>query len=145
MELQSRCGCSALTTREPHNLPAFPSRVMCFHPRSDVTLPRMTLEEICAVIERWVSEVLDLGKTYHWVQIFENKGKVMGCSNPHPHCQVSDKRLPALNPCDQPCPLSSRYGPLPTSLMKQLNQYAQACPLLACTLLLARALPYTGW
>lgn len=49
----------------------------------------MALGEICAVIDRWAAEVLDLGKTYRWVQIFENKGQIMGCSNPHPHCQVS--------------------------------------------------------
>ena len=32
--------------------------------------------------------MIQLGSTYEWVQIFENKGEIMGCSNPHPHCQV---------------------------------------------------------
>jgi len=63
-------------------------RVMCFHPRSDMTLPVMTLEEVTKVVERWVAETLELGLKYRWVQLFENKGAVMGCSNPHPHCQV---------------------------------------------------------
>lgn len=37
---------------------------------------------------RWIEEALELGKIYDWVQIFENKGAIMGCSNPHPHCQI---------------------------------------------------------
>lgn len=37
---------------------------------------------------RWIQETEELGKSYAWVQIFENKGAVMGCSNPHPHCQI---------------------------------------------------------
>lgn len=40
------------------------------------------------LIFRWISETNDLGKKYVWVQIFENKGAIMGCSNPHPHCQI---------------------------------------------------------
>ncbi|KAM9540272.1 galactose-1-phosphate uridylyltransferase [Salvelinus alpinus] len=62
-------------------------KVMCFHPRSDVTLPLMTLPDIIKVIDKWVELMVDLGSTYPWVQIFENKGAMMGCSNPHPHCQ----------------------------------------------------------
>ncbi|CAL4170752.1 unnamed protein product [Meganyctiphanes norvegica] len=63
-------------------------RVMCFHPRSDVTLPVMSVAEITTVINKWVSELRELGEKYTWVQIFENKGAIMGCSNPHPHCQI---------------------------------------------------------
>jgi len=63
-------------------------KVMCFHPLSNVTLPVMSHEEILAVINQWVNLVHDLGSKYEWVQIFENKGSVMGCSNPHPHCQI---------------------------------------------------------
>lgn len=37
---------------------------------------------------RWIEVYEDLGKKYEWVQIFENKGSTMGCSNPHPHCQI---------------------------------------------------------
>lgn len=61
---------------------------MCFHPRSDVTLPLMTVPEIRHVIDTWDKELQDLGAKYPWVQIFENKGQAMGCSNPHPHCQI---------------------------------------------------------
>ncbi|XP_048583582.1 galactose-1-phosphate uridylyltransferase isoform X2 [Nematostella vectensis] len=63
-------------------------RVMCFHPWSDVTLPLMSVPEILKVIQEWIKQFNELSKTYKWVQIFENKGAVMGCSNPHPHCQI---------------------------------------------------------
>ncbi|XP_008422073.1 galactose-1-phosphate uridylyltransferase isoform X2 [Poecilia reticulata] len=74
---------SAPATREPVE-----SKVMCFHPWSDVTLPLMKKEEIIKVIDKWAEILEELGATYPWVQIFENKGAMMGCSNPHPHCQV---------------------------------------------------------
>uniref|UniRef100_A0A8B9EWI3 Galactose-1-phosphate uridylyltransferase n=1 Tax=Anser cygnoides TaxID=8845 RepID=A0A8B9EWI3_ANSCY len=61
---------------------------MCFHPWSDLTLPLMSLAEIRAVIDAWAELAAELGASYPWVQIFENKGAMMGCSNPHPHCQV---------------------------------------------------------
>lgn len=63
-------------------------RVMCFHPRTDMTLPLMSINEIEAVISTWISEYKELSSKYNWIQIFENKGTIMGCSNPHPHCQI---------------------------------------------------------
>ncbi|KAI8431582.1 hypothetical protein MSG28_016071 [Choristoneura fumiferana] len=63
-------------------------RVMCFHPDSGTTIPLMTIAEIKAVIDEWINQMKELGRKYTWVQIFENKGAVMGCSNPHPHCQI---------------------------------------------------------
>ncbi len=63
-------------------------RVICFSPRHDLTLADMTVEAIQAVITLWQAQVTELGKKYQWVQLFENKGAVMGCSNPHPHGQV---------------------------------------------------------
>ncbi|XP_019898538.2 galactose-1-phosphate uridylyltransferase isoform X3 [Esox lucius] len=63
-------------------------KVMCFHPWSDVTLSVMAIPDIIKVIDKWAELMVDLGSTYPWVQIFENKGAMMGCSNPHPHCQV---------------------------------------------------------
>jgi len=63
-------------------------RVICFSPRHDLTLPEMSLEEIGRVIAVWAEQVTELGQQYRWVQVFENKGAVMGCSNPHPHGQV---------------------------------------------------------
>jgi UDPglucose--hexose-1-phosphate uridylyltransferase len=63
-------------------------RVICFSPRHDLTLPEMELEAIEAVIQAWAEQVEELGRTYRWAQVFENKGAMMGCSNPHPHGQV---------------------------------------------------------
>ncbi|XP_074603858.1 galactose-1-phosphate uridylyltransferase [Brevipalpus obovatus] len=63
-------------------------KVICFHPKSNITLPSMEIEDICKVIKVWQIENQSLGEKYTWVQIFENKGEVMGCSNPHPHCQI---------------------------------------------------------
>ena len=64
------------------------SRVICFSPRHDLTLPQLEVLEIRNVIDTLSEESEALGKHYKWVQIFENKGDVMGCSNPHPHCQI---------------------------------------------------------
>jgi UDPglucose--hexose-1-phosphate uridylyltransferase len=63
-------------------------RVICFSPRHDLTLPEMATGEIRAVIDVWAAQVCELGQTYRWVQVFENKGAIMGCSNPHPHGQI---------------------------------------------------------
>jgi UDPglucose--hexose-1-phosphate uridylyltransferase len=64
------------------------ARVMCFSPRHDLTLPEMEVDAIRKVVEMWVEQASDLGRRYRWVQLFENKGEIMGCSNPHPHGQV---------------------------------------------------------
>jgi UDPglucose--hexose-1-phosphate uridylyltransferase len=63
-------------------------RVICFSPRHDLSLPEMAVEDIRRVIEVWADQVTELGRQYRWVQVFENKGAVMGCSNPHPHGQI---------------------------------------------------------
>jgi len=63
-------------------------RVICFSPRHDLTLPEMTPADIRRVVDVWAEESIMLGRTYPWVQIFENKGAIMGCSNPHPHGQI---------------------------------------------------------
>lgn len=63
-------------------------RVLCFSPRHDLTLPEMEETEIQKVIGMWVDQVSELGRIYKWVQVFENKGAIMGSSNPHPHGQV---------------------------------------------------------
>jgi UDPglucose--hexose-1-phosphate uridylyltransferase len=64
------------------------SRVICFSPRHDWTLPVMPIPAIRAVVDLWAEQVTDLGAKYRWVQVFENKGEIMGCSNPHPHGQI---------------------------------------------------------
>lgn len=66
------------------------NRVICFSPRHDLTLPELELPALEKVIETWTREYLELGGLdyINYVQIFENKGAVMGCSNPHPHGQI---------------------------------------------------------
>jgi len=63
-------------------------RVICFSPRHDLTLAQMTTPDIRRVVDVWAEQITELGRRYRWVQLFENKGAVMGCSNPHPHGQV---------------------------------------------------------
>lgn len=65
-------------------------RVVCFSPRHDLTLARMSVAEIRAVVDTWCEEFEQLGRQprVRAVQIFENRGAMMGCSNPHPHGQI---------------------------------------------------------
>lgn len=73
------------------------ARVICFSPRHDLTLPEMAVTEIRAVIDVWAEQITELGSLpgINYVQLFENKGEVMGCSNPHPHGQVwANHRIP---------------------------------------------------
>jgi UDPglucose--hexose-1-phosphate uridylyltransferase len=72
-------------------------RVVCFSPRHDLTLPELPVEEIARVVDVWVGQYLDLGRLrfVRYVQIFENKGAMMGASNPHPHGQIwANETLP---------------------------------------------------
>jgi UDPglucose--hexose-1-phosphate uridylyltransferase len=63
-------------------------RVICFSHRHDLTLPEMKFEEILQVVDLWADQSEELGHSYAWVQVFENKGSLMGCSNSHPHGQI---------------------------------------------------------
>ena len=65
-------------------------RVLCFSPKHHLTLSRMETSDIRAVVDRWSHEFQDLGSRpeIRYVQIFENRGAMMGASNPHPHCQI---------------------------------------------------------
>lgn len=70
-------------------------RVICFSPRHDLTLPQMPAADIRGVVDVWAAQTAELGARYRWVQVFENKGEIMGCSNPHPHGQIwASDRLP---------------------------------------------------
>lgn len=64
------------------------SRVVCFSPAHNKSLPELSLAAIEQVIITWREQVVELAKDYAWVQVFENKGAAMGCSNPHPHGQI---------------------------------------------------------
>ena len=72
-------------------------RVIYFSPRHDLTLPELPLDAVEAVIQTWADQTAELytRPEIAYVQVFENKGAAMGCSNPHPHSQVwSQSRLP---------------------------------------------------
>src|SRR6266487_6679055 len=65
-------------------------RVMCFSPRHDLTVARMSQQELRSVVDGWAEQYSSLGEI-PWIrhmQIFENRGELMGASNPHPHCQI---------------------------------------------------------
>ncbi len=65
-------------------------KVVCFSPRHDLSLPELDLPALKKVIDIWQKEYINIGRldNINYVQIFENKGSVMGCSNPHPHGQI---------------------------------------------------------
>jgi UDPglucose--hexose-1-phosphate uridylyltransferase len=65
-------------------------RVVCFSPRHDLTIARMSLEELRPVMDLWAEQSQELGSRefINYVQVFENRGTMMGASNPHPHCQI---------------------------------------------------------
>jgi UDPglucose--hexose-1-phosphate uridylyltransferase len=82
-----------LTERRGHHLLRAAStrgtcRVLCYSPRHDLTMSRMTLEQIGAVIDLWHDQLSELAPEHAWVQVFENRGSQMGASNPHPHGQL---------------------------------------------------------
>jgi UDPglucose--hexose-1-phosphate uridylyltransferase len=65
-------------------------KVICFSPRHDLTIPEMEVENIKKVVDLWCEQYEEIGALDYikHVQIFENKGDIMGCSNPHPHGQI---------------------------------------------------------
>ncbi|MEY2892997.1 MAG: hypothetical protein RJA98_2905 [Pseudomonadota bacterium] len=64
------------------------SRVICFSPDHARTLPELSLPALTTVVDTWCEQSAELGRSHPWVQVFENKGAVMGCSQPHPHGQI---------------------------------------------------------
>ncbi len=93
-------GAAASATSAPNDVGASPllqahqetgvCRVICFSPRHDLTLADLPVAGICAVVDTWVAQCAELGARpdINTVQLFENKGDIMGCSNPHPHGQL---------------------------------------------------------
>ena len=65
-------------------------RVVCFSPNHSLTLARMPPEDIALVVDEWARQYVDIGSRefIRHVQVFENRGEMMGASNPHPHCQI---------------------------------------------------------
>ncbi len=65
-------------------------RVICFSPQHDLTIAEMEVAQVRSVVDVWIEECIELGAkpAINHIQIFENKGSAMGCSNPHPHGQI---------------------------------------------------------
>ena len=63
-------------------------RVLCFSRRHDLTLAEMAAPDVRRVVDLWADQTAELGELYQWVQVFENRGEMMGASNPHPHGQI---------------------------------------------------------
>ncbi|KAJ7197294.1 galactose-1-phosphate uridyl transferase [Mycena pura] len=87
--------------------------VLLFHPRHDLTLSRLAIDDIEHIIEEWIMVYIkrSLQEGIRYVQIFENKGAMMGCSNPHPHGQVwSLSEIPTI----------------PATELASLERYAQS-------------------
>ena len=63
-------------------------RVICYSPDHDRPMSQLTDTEIARVVDCWADQTRALGAQHRWVQVFENKGEMMGCSNPHPHGQI---------------------------------------------------------
>lgn len=63
-------------------------RVICFSPKHNLTLPDLPVAELEQIVNVWMAESAELGRQYKWVQVFENKGTLMGSSNDHPHGQI---------------------------------------------------------
>lgn len=75
------------------------NRVICFSDDHSLTLPLMKIDTIKHVVDVWQNEYNTLGQLpyINYVQIFENKGQIMGCSNPHPHGQIwAQEHIPSL-------------------------------------------------
>ena len=81
-------------------------RVVCFSPRHNLTIAGMAPADLRRVVDAWVEQYVEMGSNpaIDYVQIFENRGGMMGASNPHPHCQIwSSHTLPNEVSKEQAC------------------------------------------
>ncbi len=100
-------------------------KVICFSEDHSLTIPEMEVEDIRKVVDVWCEQFDELGSNpnINYVQIFENKGSVMGCSNPHPHGQIwSSKGIP-VEP-EKECKTQKAYFEKHTKTL--LSDYLQA-------------------
>jgi UDPglucose--hexose-1-phosphate uridylyltransferase len=100
-------------------------KVVCFSPDHSKSLAQMTVDDIARVVRVWKSEYTALGKLdfVNYVQIFENKGAIMGCSNPHPHGQIWSQSTLPNEVLKKDCSQSAYFEKNNTSLLgAYLNQ-----------------------
>ncbi len=94
-------------------------RVICFSSRHDLTLAEMDVPAIRKVVDVWAGQYDELGARddINHIQIFENKGAVMGCSNPHPHGQVWAQRSIPGEPAKELINMQRHYAEHGTTLL----------------------------
>jgi UDPglucose--hexose-1-phosphate uridylyltransferase len=91
-------------------------RVICFSPNHSLTLPQMSEVDLLPVVQTWQQQYLKIGHRpdISYVQIFENKGAMMGCSNPHPHGQIwanaTVPYIPSQEQRNQKCYLETMHS-----------------------------------
>lgn len=95
-------------------------RVICFSPRHDLTLADMEVTDIRRVVDLWQKEYAELGSQdfINYVQIFENKGVIMGCSNPHPHGQIWAQKTIPVEPAKETRQQQEYYSTHQRSLLQ---------------------------
>ena len=99
-------------------------RVICFSPRHDLTLAQLPREQIRAVVDTWAAQCEELGARddITYVQLFENRGEVMGASNPHPHGQLwANEHLPTEPAKEQQRQLAYLRSGKPPMLLDYLH------------------------
>lgn len=104
-------------------------RVLCYSHDHALTLPDLPPQARRAVVQAWCEQAAELGRRWPWVQVFENKGAMMGCSNPHPHGQIwatdSLPDEPAAEDAEQRRWFAERGSPMLVEL-EQRERAAQA-------------------
>jgi UDPglucose--hexose-1-phosphate uridylyltransferase len=86
-------------------------RVICFSPRHDLSLPDLEPAALRGVVDVWAEEYARLGSRpdIGHVQVFENKGEIMGCSNPHPHGQIWAQRTVPMIPARETVRMAEHF------------------------------------
>jgi UDPglucose--hexose-1-phosphate uridylyltransferase len=102
---------------------------MCFSPRHDLSLAELAPDEILRVVDTWSEQTAELGREYPWVQVFENKGELMGASNPHPHGQIwasgAVPTLPAVEGQNQAAYHQARHSSLLVDYVEEEARLAE--------------------
>ena len=104
-------------------------RVICFSSKHNLTLPDLPVSEIAKIVSVWMAETAELGQQYRWVQIFENKGAMMGSSNAHPHGQIWASRalptVPAKEDGQQQNYMEKHKRPLLVEYLERERQFGE--------------------
>ncbi|UII27401.1 UDP-glucose--hexose-1-phosphate uridylyltransferase [Fulvivirga maritima] len=95
-------------------------KVICFSPRHDLTIPELEVGEIKGVVDLWAKECAELSQIEYvnHIQIFENKGSIMGCSNPHPHGQIWAQESIPVEPAKKAVNFEKYYNNLGKSILE---------------------------